>query len=96
MDEPLNRFISVFDKNAALTVEKSREQFEKQKKNGSENIAMEIKISIEVAECLIGTRNTVITIPTEDEAKKAKKLYFEILEIINNDISNYKSQIQID
>ena len=82
LNEPLNHFISIFDKNAALVVEKSREQFDKQKKNCSEKISMEIKISIEIAECLIDKHKTVITIPTEDEAKKAKKLYYEILGII--------------
>lgn len=93
--EPLNSFISVFDKNAALIVEKFRESSEKQKKNGSEKIAKNFMINMAVLDALYNSHPQAVTMPTETEAEEAKVLYFKILEIIKRDISYYQDLIRI-
>lgn len=93
--EPLNSFISVFDKNAALIVEKYRENSERQKKNGSEKIVRNSMINMAVLDALYNSHPQDVTMPTETEAEKAKVLYFEILEIIKRDISYYQDLIRI-
>ncbi|MDR7664510.1 hypothetical protein RG963_01670 [Methanosarcina sp. Z-7115] len=94
LEEPLNSFISFFDKNAALMVKNAREQFEKQKKNGSEKIATEIGMRIYFADYL-SKQNQIqsLTIPPAVEAEKAVQLYHEILEIIEQDIMIQRAHI---
>ncbi|AKB80616.1 hypothetical protein MSBR3_0038 [Methanosarcina barkeri 3] len=91
----MNSFISVFDKNAALVVEKFRENSEKQKKNSSEKITKDFMINMAMLDALYNSHPQAVTMPTETEAEKAKILYFEILEIIKRDISYYQDLIRI-
>ncbi|MEN6293018.1 MAG: hypothetical protein ABFD07_13510, partial [Methanobacterium sp.] len=91
---PLNRFVSIFNKNVVLNVNQYREKLKILKDNASEVNVRDIQI----LECMLhdhwsSIRKEIWATPNQEEAEEAMSLYNQLLGILEKDISSYKRQI---
>lgn len=95
LSAPLNRFVSIFDKNVISIENQYRKDLKALKNNTSEGDVKNIEtLEFVLDEHRNSIRREILLAPHKIEAEEAINLYSQILDILEEDISNYKRQIE--
>lgn len=95
LSAPLNRFIAIFNKNVVSLENQYHKDLKTLKNNTSEGDVKDIEtLEFLLDEHRSNIRREILLAPHKIEAEEAINLYSQILGILEEDISNYKRQIE--